>query len=70
MTEQNKLPRVIIPVTGTIVVRDFDMPFGSMVGFMIKWAIAAIPAFIVLAVIGGIGSIFFVMFLAVIGRAQ
>lgn len=34
-----------------VVVTDFDMPFGSMVMFMIKWAIAAIPAFIVLAVL-------------------
>jgi hypothetical protein len=40
------------------------MPFWSMVGFMIKWAIAAIPAAIVLfligmfltALIGGMGA--------------
>jgi len=34
-----------------VVVKDFDMPFGSMVSFMVKWAIAAIPAFIILLVI-------------------
>jgi hypothetical protein len=28
------------------------MPFGSMVEFMVKWAIASIPAFIILLVIG------------------
>ena len=37
----------IIPV----VVTDFQMPFASMVGFMVKWAIAAIPAVIILFVI-------------------
>ena len=31
---------------------DVDMPFGSMVKFMVKWAIASIPAFIILVVIG------------------
>lgn len=31
---------------------DFTMPFGSMVGLMVTWAIAAIPAFIILAVVG------------------
>lgn len=38
---------------------DFDMPFGSMVGFMVKWAIAAIPAFLLLAFVAfGIGLLF------------
>lgn len=32
-----------------VVVTDIKMPFGSMVAFMIKWALAAIPAFIILA---------------------
>jgi hypothetical protein len=30
---------------------DVHMPFGSMVVFMIKWAIAAIPALIILAIL-------------------
>ena len=34
-----------------VVVVDIQMPFGSMVVFMIKWAIAAIPAAIVLGAI-------------------
>jgi hypothetical protein len=37
-----------------VVIKDFDMPFGSMVSFMVKWAIAAIPAVIILFIIFGI----------------
>lgn len=35
-----------------VQVVDFDMPFGSMVGFMVKWAIAAIPALLILTALG------------------
>src|SRR5688572_17284939 len=35
-----------------VVVIDIRMPFWSMVGFMVKWAIAAIPALAILVVIG------------------
>ena len=35
---------------------DVKMPFGSMVVFMVKWAIAAIPALIILAFIGALLS--------------
>jgi hypothetical protein len=35
-----------------IVVVDIKMPFWSMVVFMVKWAIAAIPAFIILLIVG------------------
>ncbi|WP_156115018.1 hypothetical protein [Pseudomonas sp. ML96] len=35
-----------------VVVVDLHMSFNSMVWFMVKWAIAAIPAMIILAVIG------------------
>ena len=50
--------------SGEVVITDIHMPFFSMVGFMIKWAIAAIPAFIILYIIGFIfsaifGSLFF-----------
>src|SRR6185312_7592522 len=31
---------------------DVDMPFESMVGFMVKWALASIPAILILSVIG------------------
>ena len=39
-----------------VVVTDIQMPFGSMVVFMIKWAIAAIPAVIILFVLGAIAT--------------
>jgi hypothetical protein len=39
-----------------VVVTDIHMPFWSMVGFMVKWAIAAIPALIILAIIGALLS--------------
>ena len=38
----------------SVHVISFDMPFGDMVGFMVKWALASIPAFIILAIIGAI----------------
>lgn len=31
---------------------DIEMPFGSMVTFMVKWALASIPAFLILALFG------------------
>ena len=34
-----------------VVVTDVDMPFGSMVVFMVKWGIAAIPAVLILTVV-------------------
>ena len=37
-----------------VVVTDIKMPFGSMVVFMVKWAVATIPAIIILTVIGSI----------------
>lgn len=37
-----------------VVITDIKMPFISMVIFMVKAAIAAIPAFIILAIIGAI----------------
>lgn len=35
-----------------VVVLDVNMSFGSMVVFMIKWALAAIPALLILTLIG------------------
>lgn len=35
-----------------VVVTDLKMPFWSMVVFMVKWAIAAIPALLILYAIG------------------
>src|ERR1700722_19523530 len=37
-----------------VKVADIRMPFGSMVVFMVKWAIASIPAFIILVVLGAL----------------
>ena len=36
-----------------VVVTDIQMPFVSMVVFMVKWALAAIPAFLILFLIFG-----------------
>jgi hypothetical protein len=46
-------PQKPTPVT----VVDFQMPFGSMVLFMVKWVIAAIPALLIL---GAIAAIFWI----------
>ena len=46
-----------------VTVTDIDMPFGSMVGFMVKWAIASIPALLILLLIGFVCT----AFLAAIG---
>jgi hypothetical protein len=35
-----------------VVVVDVKMPFWSMVTFMVKWAIACIPALIILIIVG------------------
>lgn len=34
-----------------VIVTDIKMPFGSMVVFMVKWAVATIPAIIILSVV-------------------
>jgi len=39
-----------------VVVVDVKMPFLSMVVFMVKWTVAAIPALVILAILG---SLFF-----------
>lgn len=47
-----------------VIITDIKMKFGSMVEFMVKWAVASIPAFIILCIIGlivagifGIGAV-------------
>ena len=53
------------PPTGNrIIVQDIRMGFGSMVVFMIKWAIASIPAMIILGFIGFVVSLIFGGFFA------
>jgi hypothetical protein len=44
MTEENRNPQ-------QVAVTDVHMPFWSMVVFMVKWAVAAIPAFFILALV-------------------
>ena len=46
-TSRSNIP----PQPSRVVVTDIQMPFWSMVVFMIKWAVAAVPAFIMLVVI-------------------
>ena len=45
--------------TRGITVTDIQMPFGSMVVFMIKWAIASIPAAIILFLIASVFAVVF-----------
>lgn len=47
-----KMP-VEIPsnISREVVIKDIHMPFWSMVAFMVKWAIASIPAIIILTLI-------------------
>ena len=40
------------PPPQRVMVVDLDMPMGSMVGFMVKWAIASIPALLLLGLAG------------------
>ncbi len=56
-----------VPLTSTgrteVTVVDVQMPFGSMVMFMVKWSIATIPALIILGLVamvvaGFLGGIF------------
>ena len=42
-----------------VVVTDVRIPFWSMVMLMVKWTIAAIPALIILLVIGAVVSMAF-----------
>lgn len=56
-------PRVIADSTVKIV--DVDIPFSSMVGLIFKWALAAIPALILLALIGGVISVFLTVLLGI-----
>lgn len=42
------------PLKTEVVVVDIRMRFGSMVVFMVKWAVASIPTLLILAVIGAV----------------
>jgi hypothetical protein len=47
MREKGTLPPAVRVV-------DIDMPMGSMISFMLKWAIASIPALIILSFAGAL----------------
>ena len=49
-----------------VTVVDIKMPFWSMIVFMVKWAIAAIPAILILGTI----IFMFAFFLGVLGGAS
>ena len=49
------------PEEHRVVVVDVNMKFGSMVGFLVKLAIAFIPAAIILAIIGFLVAAAFAM---------
>ncbi len=54
-----------------VVVADIRLPFWSMVVFMVKWAIAAIPALLLLAIIGfGIAVLSMALLASVGGSKQ
>ena len=41
-------------IMNEVIIKDIQMPFWSMVVFMIKWAFAAIPAVIIVSFVLGI----------------
>ena len=51
--------------TQKVKISDIDMPFVSMIVFMVKWAIASIPAILILMVLFAIFGGFFVGILAI-----
>lgn len=54
------LPRKHLPASKQeVIVTDIRIPFGSMVVLIIKWALAAIPAMIILALLGFFASAIF-----------
>lgn len=44
----------VTPRAQPVVITDFEMPFWSLVIFLVKLAVAAIPAIVILAVMGAI----------------
>lgn len=51
-----------------VIVTDINMPFMSMVIFMVKWVIASIPAFIILSVLGAVLTGILGTFMSGMGR--
>ena len=55
--------------THRVTVVDVDMPFWSMVAFMLKWTIAAIPALVILGVLFAVLSAILAVLLAGVGAS-
>jgi len=51
-----------------VVVTDINMPFMSMVIFMVKWVVASIPAFIILSILGAVLTGILGTFMSGMGR--
>ena len=68
LTEQNKSHAIEVTQQSKnkpfkvqpVKIIDFDMPFGSMVTFMIKWVLASIPGIIILFIVGIVMSLIFI----------
>jgi hypothetical protein len=67
---QQSIPSAFPPAPQRISVVDFDLPFGRMVVFMIKWAFAAIPALIVIWAVVFICLIFATFFGGIAALSQ
>lgn len=50
-SEHTQREDIVADGTDSITIRDIDVPFWRIVVIMIKWAIAAIPATIILAIL-------------------
>src|SRR3989442_12485122 len=46
------MPAFVSDTKSHVIVTDVHMPFGSMVTLMVKWAIASLPAMLMLAITG------------------
>jgi hypothetical protein len=56
------------PTRAEVTVVDIQMPFGSMVRFILKWTLASIPALIILGLLGALlAGIFGGIFAALAG---
>ncbi|MBC8207089.1 MAG: hypothetical protein ISR85_06260 [Kiritimatiellales bacterium] len=54
LVPRQQTPAPVADPVRSVVITDIRMSFGSMVVFMVKWAIAAIPAAIILFLIGAL----------------
>jgi len=46
--KKSRVSEVSVEDVSKVEITDIRMPFGSMVWFMVKWAVASIPAIIIL----------------------